>query len=214
MSRTIHPELLDTLAPEHPDAVRSRRDLRFINWFMGNHRWIARHLPRRLRPHERVLEIGAGTGELSERLRTAGISTAALDFVPPPENWPPNSAWHQADLKSFEHYTDYPVIVGNLIFHHLNDDELAELGARLANSARLIVACEPIRRRFSQFMFRVIGPVFGVSHVTMHDGLVSIAGGFARDELPQALGLTNSDWAIEHSSSAFGGYRMIATRRE
>lgn len=213
MPRTIHPELLDTLAPEHPDAVHSRRDLRFINRFMGNHRWITRHLPARLRPHERVLEIGAGTGELSERLRSAGVSTHALDLVPAPESWPPNAVWHRADLKSFQHYTDYPVIVGNLIFHHLNDDELAELGARLSTSARLIVACEPIRRRFSQLMFRIIGPLFGVSHVTMHDGLVSIAGGFAGDELPRALGLKNSDWAIEQSSSAFGGYRMIATRR-
>ena len=38
--RDLKSELLDELDPEDPDAKRSRRDLRRINLFMGNMRWI------------------------------------------------------------------------------------------------------------------------------------------------------------------------------
>ncbi|MEO6003069.1 MAG: hypothetical protein ABIZ04_11380 [Opitutus sp.] len=213
MPRTIHPELLDALPPDHPDAIHSRRDLRFINRFMGNHRWIARELPRHVRANDRMLEIGAGTGELALKLSRAGFAVDALDFVPPPPNWPAALMWHQADLKTFGDYDQYGMIVGNLIFHHLTEDELGELGARLRTSSRVIIACEPVRRRFSQLMFRAFAPIFGASHVTVHDGLVSIAGGFASDELPCALGLDNDRWIVDQSSSLFGGYRMVATRR-
>lgn len=213
MPRTIQPELLDTLSPQHPDALHSRRDLRVINRIMGNHRWLERTLLARLRPDERVLEIGAGAGELAHRLTHAGIATDALDRVPAPENWPQSLAWHISDLRSFEHYARYPVIIGNLIFHHLDDLELAELGAKLRREARMILACEPTRRRLSQFLFRVFGPVFGANQVTLHDGNVSIAGGFFGDELSRALGLDEAEWTVECSFGLLGGYRMIATRR-
>jgi SAM-dependent methyltransferase len=213
MPRTIQPELLDTLSPQHPDALHSRRDLRVINRIMGNHRWFERTLPSRLFPGERVLEIGAGTGDLIARLVQVGVAADGLDLVPPPEILPESLTWHSADLRSFEHYANYPVIIGNLIFHHLSDAELTELGDKLRPGARLILACEPARRRLSQFLFRAFGPLFGASHVTLHDGHVSIAGGFSGDELPRALGLEAGKWNVAHSTGLFGGYRMIATRR-
>jgi 2-polyprenyl-3-methyl-5-hydroxy-6-metoxy-1,4-benzoquinol methylase len=213
MPRTIQPELLDTLSPQHPDAVHSRRDLRIINRILGLHRWLEESLRSRLRPGERVLEIGAGTGELAVRLNRNGIPTDGLDFVEAPDGWPSERNWHAKDLREFDGYSDYSVVVGNLVFHHLTDQELTELGARLRRSSRLIIACEPARQKFAQFLFRILGPLFGASHVTLHDGHVSIAGGFCQDELPDVLGLNRDEWAIECSAELFGGYRMIATRR-
>jgi hypothetical protein len=212
MPRTIQPEFLDTLPPHHPDALHSRRDLRLINRLMGNHRWLEQTLRTRAGPGERILEIGAGTGELTTRLNSVGLTTDGLDFLPAPEDWPDSSTWHSADLRSFDGYNDYPVIIGNLVFHHFADAELAELGDRLRRSARMIVACEPTRRRMSQLLFRVFGPLFGASHITLHDGHVSIAGGFSGDELPHALGLGEPEWIVERSAGLLGGYRMIATR--
>lgn len=75
MERTVQPELLDSLAPDHPDAVRNRRDLRLTNAVMGNPRWFSRTLPALLRSSERVLDLGAGTGELAHRLNRAGLAT-------------------------------------------------------------------------------------------------------------------------------------------
>ena len=213
MPRTIQPELLDTLPPEDPAALHSRRDLRVINKFMGNHRWLQRTLKKNVRAGERILEIGAGTGELGLRLQRAGLAAEGLDLLPPPPDWPDPLGWHSADLKTFDRYAEFPVIVGNLIFHHLEDVELIELGTKIRESARLILACEPARSRVFQLMFRLFSPAFGPSHVTVHDAHVSIAGGFVGAELPVALGLSKNEWIVKHSAGLFGGYRMIAMRR-
>ena len=43
-ARVLEPEWLDELPPQDPRAVRSRADLRRVNWLMGNARLIARVL--------------------------------------------------------------------------------------------------------------------------------------------------------------------------
>lgn len=214
MTRTLTPELLDSLSPEHPDALHSRRDLRRINWAMGNHRWFARTLPARLRASERVLELGAGTGELAHRLAARGVAVDGLDLGPRPGNWPAAQRWHRGDLRAFAGYSGYAAVYGNLIFHHLTDGELTELGSQLRRTARVIVASEPTRSAHAQRLIAVFGRVFGASHVTLHDAHVSIAAGFLGDELPRLLGLDPAGWDIQLGTTRLGAYRMAASRRE
>ena len=210
MIRTLRPELLDSLPPEHPDAQHSRRDLRLTNQIMGNHRWFARRLPSLVRDGELALEIGAGTGELARRLASHGVAADGLDVCPRPEAWPPARTWHVADLRTFEGYARYSVVFGNLIFHQFTDAELAELGATLRRTARVIVACEPARRRLSQALYATAASLLGASRITHHDAHVSIAAGFRQDELPRALGLDDGAWDIRCGTTALGAYRMVA----
>lgn len=211
--RQLQPEILDTLAPNDPAALHNRRDLRVTNFIAGSHRWLRRTLARHVRPGERLLEIGAGTGELGRSLQERGLPADGLDLWPRPSNWPTGHAWHVADLLTFDGYDAYAVICGNLIFHQFSDADLAKLGNRLRDRTRLIVACEPARRRTSQILYRLFGPVFGANYVSLHDAHVSIAAGFRGDELPRALGLTAPVWDIQCEVSVLGLYRMIATRR-
>jgi hypothetical protein len=212
MQRELKPELLDSLPPDHPDALHNRRDLRLINRVQGNYRWFARALPDQLRPSGKVLEIGAGTGELGDHLAAHGIATDGLDLWPTPANWPAARRWHRADLMTFGGYDDYPVIIGNLIFHQFTAGQLAELGKKLRQSARVILACEPLRRRSSQVVFANLAPALGANHVSLHDAHVSIAAGFRDDELPQMLGLTEPGWVCRCHSTVLGTYRMVARR--
>lgn len=212
MQREIKPELLDSLPPDHPDALHNRRDLRIINRVLGNYRWLARTLPRQLRAPAKVLEIGAGTGELGEYLAARGIPTDGLDLWPAPDGRPTGRRWHRADLLAFDGYDDYPVIVGNLIFHQFTAGQLAGLGRKLRRSARIILACEPMRRRSSQAVFATVAPWFGANHVSLHDARVSIAAGFRGDELPQMLGLTEPGWDCRCHTTMLGTYRMVARR--
>jgi len=214
MQRTLEPELLDSLPPDHPDAQHSRRDLRLTNAVLGNHRWLGRTVPRLLRPNETALELGAGTGELGRRLHQAGVSVDGLDFWPRPQNWPASAAWHRGDLKTFPGYGDYPVLIGNLIFHQFSDSDLAALGTELRRRSRVIVACEPHRRRISQTLYRSLAPLLGANHVTLHDAHISIAAGFRGDDLPRLLGLANEAWSVTCSTTLLGLYRMVAIRRE
>ena len=213
MQRSLQPELLDSLPPDHPDALHNRRDLRLTNRIVGNHRWFARMLPPLLRADETALELGAGTGELGRTLAACGVAVDGLDLWPRPADWPRERVWHAADLREFDGYGPYAAVFGNLIFHQFSDADLAALGAKLRRSARVIAACEPERRRISQLLYRAIGPVLGANHVSLHDAHVSIAAGFRGQELPRALGLDAAEWDIRCTTSALGIYRMEAIKR-
>ena len=213
MKRECLPEILDSLPPGHPEAVRNRRDLRVINTVMGNRRWFARSLAQVRRPGERVLEVGAGTGELGIELFRKGQPVDGLDLWPRPKDWPGPCAWHQSDLKAFARYGDYDIVLGNLIFHQFEDADLERLGRVLSPRIRALVACEPLRRRLSQRMMAAFGPLFGASKVTLHDSRVSITAGFVSDELSRAFGMSEDAWNVTFTTSALGAYRMVAVRR-
>ena len=212
MKRELQPELLDSLPPDHPDALHNRRDLRLTNRVLGNYRWITGALSDQPRPPGKVLEIGAGMGDLVAHLAARGIATDGLDLWPTPAGWPADRRWHRADLLTFGGYGDYPVVIGNLIFHQFTAHQLAELGGKLSRSAKLIIACEPLRRRSSQVLFATIAPLLGANHVSLHDAHVSVAAGFRGDELPQMLGLTQPRWDCRCYTSMLGAYRMVARR--
>jgi SAM-dependent methyltransferase len=213
MRRELQPELLDSLPPNHPDALHNRRDLRLTNRLMGNLRWWTRTLPSTLRPGEKVLEVGAGTGELGAGIASAGVAVDGLDLWPRPAGWPTARAWHRTDLQTYDGYASYDAVIGNLIFHQFSAGELADLGQKLRRSARVIMACEPTRRRLSQVIFAGVAPLLQANHVSLHDARVSIAAGFCGRELPQMLGLAPAEWSLRCTTTALGAYRMIAVRR-
>ena len=211
--RTLQAELLDSLPTSHPDAQHNRRDLRLTNHLMGNHRWMVQTLCNVLQPGDRVLELGAGTGELCRPLHANGTNVDGLDVWPRPHDWPSKYIWHQADLRFFADWELYPVVIGNLIFHQFSNTDLASLGDHLKSNTRIIIACEPERRKVSQFLYRILGPIFRANHVSLHDAHVSIAAGFQNNELPSLLGLDPSGWDCRCSCTLMGAYRMIARRR-
>jgi SAM-dependent methyltransferase len=212
MQRVVQPELLDSLPHEDPAALHSRRDLQKINRLMRTEPWFARTLAARLRPGERVLEVGAGMGELARELQAGGLQVDGLDLRPRPAGWPADRAWHEADLLQFDGYGVYDAVIAGLVLHHFTDGQLAALGERLREGPHLVCACEPARSRANQVWFRILGPSLGINHVTRHDAHVSIAAGFRGEELAGALGLRKPEWTTRVESALFGAYRMIAAR--
>jgi hypothetical protein len=75
MKRIIEPELLDTLPPDDPRAVRSRRDLRRLNTWMRNHTIMANALQTAVHGQtpKQIIELGAGDGDFL--LRVAQLVT-------------------------------------------------------------------------------------------------------------------------------------------
>ena len=214
MQRVLVPELLDSLPPSHPDALGSRRDLRVINRVMGNHRWLARRVPGLLGPGDRVLEIGAGTGELARRLEAAGVAVDGLDVADPPCDWPSGRVWHRADVRAFDGFDDYAGVVANLVLHQFTAEELASVGARIRRGkVRVLLACEPARRRIFQRLFAWFAPMCGANRVSLHDAHVSIGAGFRADELPRQLGLGARGWDNSLRYTFLGACRLVAMRR-
>lgn len=215
LPRRVQPEILDSLPPEHPDAVHNRRDLRFFNALMGNYRWMARALREHLRPGDRVLELGAGEGDLAKYLRRAlpgqTLSYAGLDLWPRPADWSAAQEWHRADLTKFSAYANYNVIIGNLILHQFEDGVLADLGGQWRERARLLIFCEPARAALHLAQLP-LARLAGINYVSRHDARVSIEGGFCERELPRLLGVDAAPWRVELSHTFLGAYRMAAVR--
>lgn len=217
MHRTVQPELLDQLPHDDAEAIASRRDLRMINALMGNFRWVKSMLQRDHTDDTqgRYLELGAGDGSLARTLipTLPQGSYDALDIAPEPSDWPSSGNWLRHDCLSFDDYGDYSHVIANLFLHHLEDEHLGRLGARLdASPIRMIVACEPCRRSAHKWPLRA-GRCIGFNRVTLNDGCISVDAGFRGDELPRLLKLPTSDWRWTIRETFMGAYRMCATRR-
>ncbi len=217
LPRHVQPELLDSLPPEHPDALHNRRDLRFFNALMGNHRWFARTLRKHLHPGDRLLELGASEGDLAKYLRRhlpgQTFSHTGLDLWPQPADWPAAQDWHRADLTTFSGYANYNVIIGNLILHQFEDNVLAGLGHQWREHARMLVFCEPARHALHLAQLP-LARLAGINYVSRHDARVSIEGGFCERELPRLLGVDAPPWRSGVARTFLGAYRLIAVRND
>ena len=214
--RQVSPEILDSLPPDDPDAVASRRELRRLNAIMGNFHWVSSVLRRHRLGEGIVLEIGAGDGGLGrflfEKIPELQKKFVGLDRMPRPIDWPPSSRWHQVDLWSASGEAlvrQASVIIANLVLHHFADDDLRHLGT-LFNHARVLLINEPARRRLHLWQGAVISPF--LNRVTRHDLPVSVRAGFRNDELARTLGLDPKQWRSVHSKTFLGACRLVAKR--
>lgn len=214
MQRLLEPELLDHLPASDPDAIQSRRELRLINGIMGNHRWIMRRLRALLRPGWRVLELGAGDGDLCRSLVDARVCEAgrltAIDLAPQPARLPDDVCWMQRSVFEMNPLPDAEIVVANLLLHHFDADQLAELGSRLSAQTRVLLACEPARRAMHLVQGAMLSAMAGFNDVTSHDMLVSIRAGFLDEELPRLLGLQR--WHSHVRTTLLGAYHLEAAR--
>lgn len=92
-------------------------------------------LLERLPPHARVLEIGAGEGELAQRLADAGHDVVAID--------PTVRSTFPVQQTTFEAFDAPPesfdAIVSQLVLHHVEDlDAAMEKAARLLRPGGLL----------------------------------------------------------------------------
>lgn len=216
MSRTVQPEILDSLEANDPSALGNRRDLRRINRLMGNFRWFAHRLTgRSAESAGNCLEIGAGDGELAKRLDRAGLRGhyIAIERIDPPPDWPERFFWFREDLLASDHYRNADTLLANLILHQFDADRLFDVGRKIVESPiRRIYACEPRRSALHKLQLRC-GRLIGFNWVSLHDGAVSIDAGFRDGELPEALGLSPEEWSWRLTETFLGGYRMEAWRQ-
>lgn len=209
--RVVKRELLDHLDPADPEAIRSRRDLRFINSMMGNSRWIEA-VVQRFAPGTGIVEIGAGEGLLCQRLaaRFPNLRITGIDLAPPPAAAGQGFGWKRGNLFTILPECDEEMLAGSLIVHHFTDESLRDLG-RLLEIFRVVALCEPRRSSLAHILGGALHPL--INRVTRHDMHVSIDAGFVPGELPGLLGLDGAaGWTVEESSTLFGALHMVAWR--
>ena len=210
--RVLTPEILDDLPETDPRALRSRRDLRLINYLMGNYRWIASRLASEGNDRTWV-ELGAGDGSLGRFSEEISVEVVGIDFAGRPRAWPEEWDWISGDLWSTILGDDFFAfgsgVIANLFLHHFTDDQLRKLGSCLRQKCSRFLVVEPARFQRFTLLGSLLYPL--VNDVTRHDMRVSIEGGFRPPELVDLLGL-HEGWRVEESVSLFGAYRLEAWR--
>lgn len=206
-ARSVVPELLDSLPPDDPEAIRSRADLRLINGLMGNYRWFERVLSScpTIGPGARIVELGAGDGTLARRLlaRGPGLRYEAIDLAPAPPDLPSGCTWHQADLFEVLPQLSGEAVIANLFLHHFQDEQLRQIG-RMLRHVPVLAFSEPCRHPRFHWGGHALA-LLGINRVTRHDLHVSIDAGFAGQELAQVL----ETGEAEIHRSALGAYRLL-----
>jgi hypothetical protein len=211
MQRVVEPEILDNLAHDDPQAVRSRRDLRLVHFLMGNELWLLRVMKRHAAAAaEGICEWGAGDGAFAARMadKFPDASITAVDLSPRPAGLDPRIVWHQGDLLAGA-ASHGGLLVANMFLHHFEGPQLRQLG-EMCCGFRVLVFNEPDRSRQALFWSTLLLPFVG--QVTRHDMPVSIRAGFRRGELPAMLGLSPDEWRIEETSTWRGARRVVAWR--
>ena len=228
MKRQVRPELLDTLPPDDPRAVRSRHDLRRINWWMRNHVIMARALQENLGSEpRRITELVAGDGNFLLRLAKEmsphwqDVDATLLDLQK-------NSSaetlasflalgWRAeavvADVFDWTPPGDADaVIVANLFLHHFQDAQLSRLLQKISQNTNLFVAIEPHRFTLPLLVGKLLW-LIACNSVTRHDAVVSIRAGFAGREI-SALWPDQSNWQLTERRAGWFSHLFIARRRE
>jgi predicted nicotinamide N-methyase len=232
MRRVVEPELLDDMLPSDPQAIRSRGDLRRLNFLMAHVGFLTRAF---LRQHEanpfntaplRVIELGAGDGtlllKLARRWSALGVMAEVTlldrqDLVSPETrrafaalHWSVQVvtsdvfAWLESPLPVAD------VMLANLFLHHFEDARLSALLQLAAAKTNLLLACEPRRASLALAAARSLALV-GCNSVTRHDAVVSVRAGFAGREL-SALWPHTREWVLSEYAAGLFSHCFVAKR--
>jgi hypothetical protein len=229
MERVVEPELLDQLSPSDPRAVHSRRDLRWINLWMGNLRWISERLSMLAHPPRRILEIGSGDGFMMSQIARhfapvwgKNISVTLLDKEPaiPEKTRDAIQAygWQleilKADLRLWSQNiqpAEWDVIVANLFLHHFSGEKLRTFFGNFAFASRCFLACEPRRSKASLLAARFLW-LLGCNSVTRHDAGASIHAGFKGKELTSLW--PREGFTVEEYDPGIASHVFFADKKE
>ena len=232
MQRQIKPEWLDSLPGDDASAIRSRRDLRRVNTWMGNSRILARALQTAAsrRPLRTLVDLGAGDGhfllQVVRRLNPPAPSARALLLdrlsLVTPETAAAFSqtGWRAEPIQGdvFEWLRrdgrePVDALAANLFLHHFTDEQLRELFCVAAQRARVLVAVEPRRSLLAQMFSRLLWAI-GCNPVTRHDAAVSVGAGFAGRELSALWPSGTSDrWSLIEEASGVFSHLFVAKRK-
>jgi hypothetical protein len=225
-TRSIQPEILDSLPVDDPGAMQSRRDLQKVSAFMGHVGVVARALRAAATPQRLIVELGAGDGSLllkvARRLGPRpGTRAVFVDRLPSVTQATrrefEDAGWtidvREADVFEWLSRPDSEssdAMIANLFLHHFRDDQLVHLLNLAAQQTRRFIACEPLRSRTALAGVSLLR-LIGCNDITLHDGNLSVRAGFRDRELSR-LWPRDSAWQIAEGRRGLFTHGFIAAR--
>lgn len=227
MNRAVAAEWLDQLPAGDERAIGSRRDLRRLNFWMGNGRIIRRVLASCFdgRPPRNMAEVGSGDGalllEVARGLRATWppLHFTLIDRQPAVSRAVvagfealacPATVITEDVFAALERAPFFDAVAANLFLHHFATGELSDLLRRIAERTSLFVACEP-RRSIIGIAAHPLIRLLGCNAVTRNDAALSVRAGFRGREL-SALWPAKG-WIVREHAAGLFGHLFVAQRR-
>jgi ubiquinone/menaquinone biosynthesis C-methylase UbiE len=186
------------------------RNLETINRFLGGFSTTLPAVPRMMPPGQtrvRVLDVGAGGGDLARRLVTWGAAHGRRVEVTALDRSGAASAFALTSLRDVEGagvvqgdvfalpFADasFDLVVCSLFLHHFGESDVGRvLGAMLRVSRHGVIVNDLHRHPIAWMGIRALCWLFRAHPVVRHDAAVSVLRGFRRAELAscaQRLGI-------------------------
>ncbi len=213
LSRKVyHAELMDLPDSDARQLRRTLRQFPLINNSLSRVRflivrYLVRDLQRRGLSRARILDVGAGGGDLARYLvrlleRTAGVQ-ASVDCC---EADPRVAAFARRACVGFDSIRvlersvfelngpPYDYIINNHFLHHLREEQLMAFLEFSRNMCSGLMLCNDLERSRSSYLaFRAFAPLVLRDSFAAHDGALSIRRAYAVPELRSLV--AQSPWA-------------------
>ena len=236
-ARVVAAEALDHLAPDDPEAIRSRRDLARVHRAMGTRSivrrgWRALVSPTRAAAPLRILELGAGDGTVLlgvARSLAPGWPRVQLSLLDRHDIVTPATlaayarlGWaaqvQGADVLAWAARPDggsarWDLITTSLFLHHFDGAELDLLLAAVAARCDRFHASEPRRSWLALAGSHLVGAI-GANAVTRADAVLSVQAGFRRAEISARWSQAGVDWQLRESAAGLFSHCFSAQRSE
>ena len=229
MDRTVEAEWLDELPADDPGALGSRRDLKRLNWLMGNTGVLCNTLAtaKDCQMPKRIVELGAGDGTFLLGVakhfapRWPGVEATLVDCKDAVAEktrsdfaalgWNVRSATMDVfDWLRMSNGAPADTMIANLFLHQFSMRDLAELLQLIARRTNLFAACEPRRAKIPFALSRMVGFI-GCNTVTQHDAPKSVRAGFTGSEISE-LWPKKSGWRLQERNANIFSHIFLAER--
>ena len=228
-SRADALELLDRDDLDKTFALQSYRFMAIVNKYFGGTAIVRNFIANEAR-HKgsgetlRILDIGSGACDIAAAIcRWAQAAGFAIEFTCVETNGYaieaarrnitqyPNIRLVQEDIFAYCSTMSYDCAVGSLFFHHLSDEHITELVARLRTFGCKSMLINDLHRSCGCYLGGAIASAF-LPAAVRHDALLSIRKGFKPDELRRLSGkIPDADVVV---STAWFGRVWAAVRFE
>lgn len=226
LPRIVQPETLDYLEESDPLAIRSRADLRRINYVMGTQSIMLDAMRRTGVTPRRILEIGAGDGTLLLALARrqarewSNVNLTLLDRQNTVSSQTRDAfrqlGWQiqilNIDILDWIRQPvqeKYDIGLANLFMHHFEDEELPAIFAGLTERTEAFCLCEPRRSRLALLGSYFVG-LLGANRVTREDAVLSVRAGFKGAELSRFLLPLSQTWKVQEYEAGLFTHCLVA----
>lgn len=201
--RSQQVEIMDDLDFQGEEMKNLLGDLKYVNKWLGGNTVTLDGIEKLLRGNSKkepitILDIGCGDGQLLRncakyaennglKLKCIGLdfNKNILEYAENQSKDFPNIKFQKVDVFLEEELIpNCDIAVCTLFLHHFSNEKIEELlKILLKKSNNGLVINDLQRSRIAFNLFKIVSNLFLKTDTAKHDGLVSIARGFKKDEL-------------------------------